>query len=106
MIPHALWSETWTAAIVNHLWQSTLFVLIAWVVTLMLRSNQARTRYWIWMIASAKFLIPFSILIDAGEFIRSLLFRSYSELCPDCGYGTDSTALPSDFVGRYHEFQL
>jgi beta-lactamase regulating signal transducer with metallopeptidase domain len=72
MMHHALWSEAWTAALVNHLWQSTLFVLIAWVVTLILRNNQARTRYWIWMIASVKFLIPFSILIDAGEFLRTL----------------------------------
>jgi hypothetical protein len=27
MMPHALWSEAWTAALLNHLWQSTLFVL-------------------------------------------------------------------------------
>jgi uncharacterized protein (TIGR03435 family) len=48
-----------------------LFVLIAWLVALALRKHQARTRYWIWMIASAKFLIPFSILINAGEFLRA-----------------------------------
>jgi uncharacterized protein (TIGR03435 family) len=73
MMHHVLWSEAWTAALVNHLWQSTLFVPIAWVVTLILRNNQARTRYWIWMIASAKFLIPFSILINAGEFLQAFL---------------------------------
>jgi uncharacterized protein (TIGR03435 family) len=72
MIHHALWSEAWTVALVNHLWQSTLFILIAWLITLLLRNYQARARYWIWMIASAKFLIPFSILIDAGEFLRTL----------------------------------
>ena len=68
----AFWNETWTngvwtPALVNHLWQSTVVVLIAWLLTLTLRSNQARTRYWVWMIASVKFLIPFSLLIAAGE---------------------------------------
>jgi uncharacterized protein (TIGR03435 family) len=64
------WNEIWTAALINHLWQSTLFVLIAWLVALMLRNNQAWMRYWVWMIASIKFLFPFSLLINAGEFLR------------------------------------
>jgi hypothetical protein len=64
-------TEAWSAALANHLWQSTVVVLIAWLLTLLLRSNQARTRYWIWMIASVKFLIPFSVLIAAGEFLQT-----------------------------------
>lgn len=64
-------TEVWTAALVNHLWQSTVVVLIAWLLALTLRRNQARTRYWVWMIASAKFLIPFSLLIVAGESLRT-----------------------------------
>jgi beta-lactamase regulating signal transducer with metallopeptidase domain len=72
MMHHVIWNEAWTAALINHLWQSTLFVLIAWAIALVLRKNHARTRYWIWMIASVKFLIPFSILINAGEFLRAL----------------------------------
>jgi bla regulator protein BlaR1 len=76
MISPAFWNqswpnEVWTAALVNHLWQSTLVVLIAWLLTLTLRRNQARTRYWVWMIASVKFLIPFSLLIAAGESLRT-----------------------------------
>jgi bla regulator protein BlaR1 len=76
MISPALWNQTWPnqvwiAALVNHLWQSTLVVLIAWLLTFTLRSNQARTRYWVWMIASVKFLIPFSLLIAAGESLRT-----------------------------------
>jgi len=76
MISPALWNETWTnevwtAALVNHLWQSTIVVLVAWILTLALRTNQARTRYWVWMIASVKFLIPFSLLIAAGESLRT-----------------------------------
>jgi uncharacterized protein (TIGR03435 family) len=71
MLPMA-WTQGWISMFVDHLWQSTLFVLIAWLVAFALRKNQARTRYWIWMIASAKFFIPFSILINAGESLRTL----------------------------------
>lgn len=63
----AFWNEVWTAALVNHLWQSTVVALIVWLLALVLRNNQARTRYWLWMIASVKFLLPFSLLIAAGE---------------------------------------
>ncbi len=51
----------------NHLWQSTLFALAAWLLTLTLRKNRAAVRYWIWLAASAKFLIPFSLLAAAGS---------------------------------------
>src|ERR1035437_6562557 len=50
----------------NHLWQSTLFAAVAWVLTLALRKNRASARYWIWLAASVKFLIPFSLLVSAG----------------------------------------
>ena len=72
MILPAFWNESWTAALVNHLWQSTLVVAIAWLLALILRSNSARTRYWVWMIASVKFLIPFWIFVSAGEWLRSM----------------------------------
>jgi uncharacterized protein (TIGR03435 family) len=55
----------------NHLWQSTVVVLVAWILALALRNNHARTRYWVWMIASLKFLVPFSLLIAAGESLRA-----------------------------------
>ena len=51
----------------NHLWQSTIFALAAWLLTLALRKNSAAVRYWIWLAASVKFLIPFSLLIAAGS---------------------------------------
>jgi uncharacterized protein (TIGR03435 family) len=69
----AFWSEVWTAPLINHLWQSTLVVVVAWLLTLVLRGNQARTRYWVWMIASVKFLLPFSLLVTAGEWLRTAL---------------------------------
>ncbi len=69
----SLWNDAWISAVVNHLWQSTAVALIAWLLAWMLRSNQARTRYWVWMIASVKFLLPFSLLIAAGESLRSVI---------------------------------
>jgi bla regulator protein BlaR1 len=69
MIPNYL-SATWTAlapALGNHLWQSTLFALAAALLTLILRKNHARARYWLWLAASVKFLIPFSLLAGLGS---------------------------------------
>ena len=55
------------SALANHLWQSTVFAGIAGLLTLALRENHARTRYWLWLTASAKFLIPFSLLAAVGN---------------------------------------
>lgn len=50
----------------NHLWQSTLFAAVAWVLTLTLRKNRAAVRYWLWLAASVKFLIPFAWVARLG----------------------------------------
>ena len=63
-------SSIWTAlshGIGNHLWQSTLFAAVAGLLTLALRKNQARVRYWLWLVASLKFLVPFSLLTSLGS---------------------------------------
>lgn len=52
--------------IANHLWQSTLFAGAAGLLTLVLRKNSARVRHWVWVTASLKFLIPFSVLVAIG----------------------------------------
>jgi bla regulator protein blaR1 len=65
-------SEMWTAvapAVGNHLWQSTLFAVVAGLLTLMLRKNQAWARYALWLAASLKFLIPFSLLVGIGTHV-------------------------------------
>src|SRR3954454_4684519 len=53
-------------AIGNHLWHCTVLATIAALVALALRSYQAKIRFWIWFVTSAKFLVPFSILISFG----------------------------------------
>ena len=67
MIAPVSWASLWNSALFVHLWQSTLFVVAIWLLSLVLRRHTARTRYWLWMIASAKFLVPFSLLIAAGQ---------------------------------------
>lgn len=73
MIPKyssAYLSGLWDAlapAVANHLWQSTLFALGAALLTLLLSRHHARARYWLWLAASAKFLLPFSWLVALGN---------------------------------------
>src|SRR5580698_5353326 len=55
--------------LIAHLWQSTLFAGAAALLVLTLRKNPARVRYGIWFIASAKFLIPFSLLVGLGTLV-------------------------------------
>jgi bla regulator protein blaR1 len=62
----ALWADI-APALGNHLWQSTLFATAAGLLTLALRKNHARVRYWLWLAASVKFLIPFSLLTAIGS---------------------------------------
>jgi uncharacterized protein (TIGR03435 family) len=69
MTPESL-SPIWAAGLrelCRHLWQSTLFLGIVALLALLLRKNQARIRYWLWMTASVKFLIPFSLLVSLGS---------------------------------------
>jgi bla regulator protein blaR1 len=54
----------------NHLWQSTLFACTAGLLTLMLRRNRAAMRHGLWLAASVKFLIPFSLLAGLGSQIE------------------------------------
>lgn len=66
MIISGLESARWTEALIRHLWQSTVFAFAAWLLTLALRRNKASIRYGVWMAASLKFLLPFSLLISLG----------------------------------------
>lgn len=58
------------SALADHLWQSTLFGLFAALLAWFLRKYPARIRYWLWLAASLKFLIPFSLLIGLGSHLQ------------------------------------
>jgi len=58
------------AQLTNHLLQSTAFALAAALLVAAFRRNRANVRYSLWLIASLKFLIPFSVLIGLGSQIH------------------------------------
>lgn len=64
-------SAHWMIALINHLWQSTAFAAVVWLLTLVLRRNRAGTRHHLWVLASAKFLLPFSLLISVGGWLQA-----------------------------------
>src|SRR2546421_573946 len=59
-------------ALTNHLWQTTLYALAAGLLTVALRKNRAQIRYWLWLTASLKFFVPFSLLMSLGAHLESL----------------------------------
>jgi uncharacterized protein (TIGR03435 family) len=67
MISVHLFDSPAASAILTHLLQSTAFVLFAWLLTLGLRNNPARVRFWVWMAGSIKFLVPFALLTSLGS---------------------------------------
>jgi uncharacterized protein (TIGR03435 family) len=101
----------------NHLWQSTVCVAAAWMLTLALRKNHAAVRYWVWLAASVKFLIPFSLLVSAGgyfawreapaveqrrvSFVVDAISRSFTLATPDA-----SRVDPLQIPGAWPEILL
>ncbi len=62
-----------TGLLAAHLWQSTLVLMAAWVVTRCCRRNGADFRFLIWFGASAKFLVPLAALQWLGERVGQAL---------------------------------
>src|SRR3954469_16212635 len=61
--------ETLVYTASSHLVQSTLFAGAVALLTLAFRANRAQVRFWLWLSASLKFLIPFALLSMAGRHI-------------------------------------
>jgi len=54
-----------------HLLQSTLFAIAAGLLTLAFRRNRAQVRYWLWLSASLKFVVPFTLLTSLGSYLET-----------------------------------
>jgi bla regulator protein blaR1 len=80
----------------NHLWQSTLFAVVAGLLAFVLRRNHARTRYSLWLSASVKFLLPFSVLVGVG----SALAWSESSVKTGTGLYVVARAVSQPFTQR------
>jgi len=67
---HNFLSTLWNSlapSVADHLWQSTLVALAAVLLTLAFHKHRACARYWLWLAASLKFLVPFSMLVTFGR---------------------------------------
>jgi beta-lactamase regulating signal transducer with metallopeptidase domain len=75
------WSNRAWPLVANHLWQSTLFALLALCAAASLRRAPAVTRYLVWLIALFKFALPsaliFFLAAQAGFDLSSLSLRRY-----------------------------
>ncbi|MEA2544111.1 MAG: bla regulator protein blaR1 [Acidobacteriaceae bacterium] len=85
------------AAVANHLWQSTVFALGAATLAVILRGVPARIRYWLWLAASLKFLIPFSLLLFLGGSLVPAQV-TISRLQPATYYSLDVVSQPFTFT--------
>jgi beta-lactamase regulating signal transducer with metallopeptidase domain len=85
------------AAILDHLWQSTLFTLCVGILTLILRRNGAHVRYGLWFLASLKFLIPFSLLTLAGRRLIHPVVSTYA-IAPSTVDAVEHVAQPFSFT--------
>jgi bla regulator protein blaR1 len=71
-VPLASSAAAWKSLgvpLANHVWQSTLFASLAGLLTLALKRNRAHARYGVWLAASVKFLLPFSLMIGVGSLL-------------------------------------
>ena len=62
-----------SAALLDHLWQSTLFAGAIALSMPMFRRQSASLRFWLWFSASIKFLFPFALLMMLGHRILSAM---------------------------------
>jgi tetratricopeptide (TPR) repeat protein/beta-lactamase regulating signal transducer with metallopeptidase domain len=75
--------NTFWIGLANHLWQSTLFAIVAWLIIMFLKKNRARIRYWVWFSVSIKFLIPFSLIASLGTMITPEWMKSHVQIPPE-----------------------
>jgi GWxTD domain-containing protein len=54
----AAFSISFWPAVARHLWQATLFAVLAYFAAVLLRRGKAQARHTVWLLASAKFVIP------------------------------------------------
>jgi beta-lactamase regulating signal transducer with metallopeptidase domain len=82
-----------SAALLDHLWQSTLFSICAWMLTWVLRKNGAHLRHVVWSVASLKFLIPFSLLTLLGQAMQPYVGLEDAHVFAALGAGEVHTLL-------------
>lgn len=80
--------------ILDHLWQSTLCLGAAGALTELLRANGAAVRYRIWLVASAKFLLPFALLAWVGHVLLPARVTGIESAAPPVALFAQQVAAP------------
>ena len=62
-------AASWWPRLADHLWQATIFGLVVLVLSLALKRGPARSRHTLWLLASAKFIVPASLLVFISQLI-------------------------------------
>lgn len=57
----------WWPSVADHLWQASLFGLIVLAASLALQRGPARLRHSLWLLASAKFMVPAGLFVFMAE---------------------------------------
>jgi hypothetical protein len=87
------------AELAAHLWQSTVFALAAGLLTIAFRGNRAKVRFALWLSASLKFYLPFSLLLGlGGRFAWAPAVQSIAT--PEISFAIERIAAP--FPSRCH----
>lgn len=85
----AEWSSRGWPMLANHLWQATLFSLLALAAAFALRRAPARARYFAWLVALVKFALPsvllFFLASQAGVDLSFVPFTSSRDARPEAG---------------------
>jgi uncharacterized protein (TIGR03435 family) len=99
---HSLLLAPIVSALANHLWQSTLFAAAAGLLALVLRKNHARVRYGLWLAASVKFLLPFSLLMAIGSHLGGLWSAPAIGANPGMYAAMDQVSQPFDQMAAWN----
>ena len=81
----------------DHLWQSTLFAILAGPVILAPRNHRANIRFCVWFSASLKFLMPFPLVAASGKSMRWDTARTLPSLSEwsDASFVAPANVLPA-----------
>lgn len=83
------WSIHYWPLILDHLWQATIFSALAFLAVLTLHRAPARTRYAVWLIALAKFVLPASAILAAWSWAGYDLPAFWNDLLWFVHFGSD-----------------
>jgi TonB family protein len=97
----AEWSSWGWPLFANHLWQATIISFLAFAAAALLRKGPGRARYAVWLIASAKFVLPSALLVP----IAHRLGIDFSSLLASTNGTNDGATVLSQLTAPIIQFE-